>query len=375
MSWASQGGNANGPVVTPGGSGGSDGNDQVAVTSNDTTPDYLLDKLTAGANITLTELNDGGDESVQIDADPFDPDAFHDNVDGEYNALTAATPANADVLSIEDADDGFGKKKVTIADLITAVEAGLSVPLPPEHISGMDYAKTGNLVVTVQPGAARNIADTDNIVLTTTHTADLGASGAGGLDTGSVAGDTWYYLWAIGEAGTANEDVMWSLSSTEAGLTYPGSFDVARRIGVGITNTGATIIRSFTLLETVGNKRLYSWDPQESTTTTVLLNGSATIYTNVDLSDWVPPTSTLPWLECLASDDALESLWYIRPDGSSVTSSVYKGWCGASSSESGAASQQMRVRCSTSQIIEYRCNASSLDLVIVVVGFYDELSQ
>lgn len=40
--------------------------EKVKVTSNDTTADYLYNKLAAGAYITLTELNDGGDEDVEI---------------------------------------------------------------------------------------------------------------------------------------------------------------------------------------------------------------------------------------------------------------------------------------------------------------------
>lgn len=51
---------------TPGTGPGGDG--KVKVTSNDSTPDYLLAKLQAGANITLTEINDGGNERVEIAA-------------------------------------------------------------------------------------------------------------------------------------------------------------------------------------------------------------------------------------------------------------------------------------------------------------------
>jgi len=40
----------------------------VAISANDTTPDLLINKLTAGSNITLTETNDGGDETITIAA-------------------------------------------------------------------------------------------------------------------------------------------------------------------------------------------------------------------------------------------------------------------------------------------------------------------
>jgi len=41
---------------------------RVKVSSNDTTTGYLSDKLAAGTGITLTEQNDGGNETIKIDA-------------------------------------------------------------------------------------------------------------------------------------------------------------------------------------------------------------------------------------------------------------------------------------------------------------------
>lgn len=43
-------------------------NDKVKVSSNDTTEDYLFNKLAAGAGITVTETNDGGNEDATIAA-------------------------------------------------------------------------------------------------------------------------------------------------------------------------------------------------------------------------------------------------------------------------------------------------------------------
>lgn len=48
----------------------------------------------------------------------IDSDAIHDNVSGEINAVMAkATPADADVLLIEDSADTFSKKRISISDL------------------------------------------------------------------------------------------------------------------------------------------------------------------------------------------------------------------------------------------------------------------
>lgn len=42
--------------------------EKVKVTSNDTTADYLFNKVVAGPNITIVEANDGGDEKLVISA-------------------------------------------------------------------------------------------------------------------------------------------------------------------------------------------------------------------------------------------------------------------------------------------------------------------
>lgn len=47
---------------------------QVKISSNDTTAGYLNGKLVAGAGITLTENNDGGDETLTISS--------YSNIDG-----------------------------------------------------------------------------------------------------------------------------------------------------------------------------------------------------------------------------------------------------------------------------------------------------
>lgn len=44
------------------------GGDTVKVSSNDTTSNYLLDKLVAGTNITIVENNNGGNETITIDS-------------------------------------------------------------------------------------------------------------------------------------------------------------------------------------------------------------------------------------------------------------------------------------------------------------------
>lgn len=62
---------------------------------------------------------------VELGAD--DSNAIHDDVSGEISALTEVVPAEDDVLLIEDASDGFSKKKIEIGDISTL--GGVWMPL------------------------------------------------------------------------------------------------------------------------------------------------------------------------------------------------------------------------------------------------------
>jgi hypothetical protein len=77
---------------------------KVKVSSNDTTFDYLLAKLAAGAGIALTELNNGGNEDAQIALN--------------INGLTAEATIDraADYLALYDASAG-GHRKVLPSNL------------------------------------------------------------------------------------------------------------------------------------------------------------------------------------------------------------------------------------------------------------------
>lgn len=74
-------------------------------------------------------------------------------------------------------------------------------------------------------------------------TADITASGAGGLDTGSVAASTWYFVWVISQPsgitshGTGTVSCMFSVSSTAP--TMPSGYTYRARVGAVPTDASA----------------------------------------------------------------------------------------------------------------------------------------
>lgn len=119
--------------------------------------------------------------------------------------------------------------------------------LPPGHINGFGLTNDSTDSahdIDIATGSARDQDDGGNVLLTTALTKRLDAAFAegtnqGGLDTGTVAASTTYFVWAIGKAdGTA--DILFSTSSSSP--TMPGSFTLKKLLGAVATDGSADII-------------------------------------------------------------------------------------------------------------------------------------
>lgn len=315
MSWATQGGFGSGPIVTPG--------DQDTV---------------------------------------FDPNAFHDNVSGEYNGLTLATLANLDVLSIEDESAGFAKRKIV----------GSQILAPQAFMSGLATNWVSTSVVNVEPGLAKNIANNFVMELAATSTINFGTNGLGGLDTGSRTANTWYYGWLVGDSTEANPPgVIGSLASTFAALSpnLPAGYDRGRRVAAYRTN-GANQLLNFNQYIREGLARVICYDLVEITSLQVLSGYGSLGYTTVNLGAYVPPVTVYPWLN-MTSDSSSGTTPFvtIRPTGSTVSNPVQLArvfgedsaffWC----------------RSNTSQQVDVQNSSSLNNTNLYVAGYRDHLLQ
>lgn len=116
--------------------------EKVAVSSNDTTPAYLDTKITGGDGVTVTETDDGGNESLDIDVDitadkglEFDTGALQ--VKAGDNVTVDSTGVNA-VLSIE------GLVSATASAAEVAVNTTSEVEITD---AGYTYTFTGGTLV------------------------------------------------------------------------------------------------------------------------------------------------------------------------------------------------------------------------------------
>jgi len=136
-----------------------------------------------------------------------------------------------DLFLIEDSADSNARKKVKKSTLVSGIT---SVPAQPN---------VKNVVVknTVATPASQVDIDADNLwvegydLTSINLTVDITNSGANGLDTGSEANSTWYYLYAIYDPTGDNTAGLLSVSATSP--TLPGDY-TKKRLVAAVRNDG-----------------------------------------------------------------------------------------------------------------------------------------
>ncbi|MDH5452225.1 MAG: hypothetical protein OEX14_02625 [Paracoccaceae bacterium] len=180
------------------------------------------------------------------------PTVFMDTLLDGADAATARTTLGLGTAAV--ADTGVANGNVPVMDAtgypaadgsrITSVAAPLR-----GHIDGL--VLSNNTVdplmdIDIAAGEATDAGQNVIMSLSAVLTKRLDAAWAvgtnqGGLDTGVVAADLWYYVWLIRRSDTGVVDGLFSLSPTAP--TMPTNYDQKRRIGAVFTGSGQ--IRTF----------------------------------------------------------------------------------------------------------------------------------
>lgn len=157
---------------------------------------------------------------------------------GNWNLNTFRLTAVGDPVANQDA---------TNKAYVDALTAAATMPfLPRGHINGLTLSNNAVDAVNdidISSGQAASDTTFNNMILNTSITKRLDAAwavgtGAGGLDTGSIA-NTTYHVFLIQRSDTGVVDALFSTSETSP--TMPTSYDRKRRIGSIIRSGGAIL--------------------------------------------------------------------------------------------------------------------------------------
>lgn len=256
-------------------------------------------------------------------------------IDGEYDAIVTMSQSksnkvsgatNGNLAGLDSGgdltDSGYDVKDEDdlVSDSATTVPTQQSVKAYVDRLESVAYSGRlcphANLVVSYATAATFSIA-ADTVILSDgtemrgfnslSETVDITASGANGLDTGSEANNTWYYIWAVAKPDGTLDGL---LSTSSSAPTLPIGYTFQGLLGA-VFNDGAS-----NFVETYQRNRAVA-----TVTTTELSGGTATTATSITLTG-VPAEATT-WLGQLRQDNnsgaGIEMAITVSPDSSANT--------------------------------------------------------
>ena len=240
------------------------------------------------------------------------------------------------------------------------VNAGL------KYVNGLELAWASDETITMAAGAARDSANSNDIVLSAAATISNITNGANGLDTGSVAASTMYAVYVIGDS-TKYESTAGLLSlASNSEPSLPAGYDMYRRVGWVLTD--GTSDNLLFWQEGMGQVRKYFYDVGISE----LSGGSATTYTAIDLATSVPPIDTTVILDIAYTPNSATNNAEFLPFGSSATNGVVRYGCGVAAAQVGQIEVPAKLN-SAVPTIQYKVDTSDA-LTLLTTGFYDYMA-
>ena len=186
------------------------------------------------------------------------------------------------------------------------------INLPSLYVNGLNVLWTSNTRLTIAAGQCRDEINYFDITLPGATVLNALTTGLNGLDTGTLAASTMYYVFVVYDNSLMQPvGTILSLSSTTPALPY--NYSNVRRVGVAVTD-GSTHFLKF-LTRTINSNFIYQqWD----TPISVLSDGSSATFLAVSLAAAVSPLANRVFLTATYTPAAVSNTANIRPTGSSA---------------------------------------------------------
>jgi hypothetical protein len=256
----------------------------------------------------------------------------------------------------------FSKTALGVTDAFVRSSDGLVTQLTPPirgNIYGLVAAWTSVSTVTIGIGACRNKTDAYTIRTTAPIVANIAVAGAGGLDTGAEASNTFYSIFVIADStGVLPPNSLLSTGGDTPTL-LPAGYDIWRRVGY-VRNNSSSDFREFVTYGQGAERSIQYRDALSSRQQ--LTGGAATIVTAVNCGALVPNSAPYVLLQ-LAQRGTVGVSFYDDP--TQLLANAQRSLL------AGNTACDVKMRLSSSQRIAY-ANAAAGGLVDVWVLGYEE---
>lgn len=189
-------------------------------------------------------------------------------------------------------------------------------------------------------------------------------SGAGGLDTGSVAASKVYAVWLIGDSRYYNP-VSGLLSLSLSSPVMPYGYDSKRLIGYAVTDSSSDFLLMY--CSGTGSARQLTYDAWQATAITA---GADTNYTAISLAALVPAVDQTPVAIAynLSANAAADTL---KMQGANSTGDavIITAQAAAGTAHLTGISQVLSQNVSSVPKINYKVSSGSAAVAIDVAGF------
>lgn len=189
------------------------------------------------------------------------------------------------------------------ATLKNFLMSGDATALPTSYINGLVPKFTSTTSITIPANLkARDGTDVSDITILSDIVISTATSGAAGLDTGTVANNTWYYAYLLQNPSNNTSSALISAvnESVSGSITLPSGYTLKRQLPIAIRTNGSAQIIPFYVANgwpfrpLINYRVTFTANAGSITGTTQVLNaGSATSFTDIALSSFVPPISKL----------------------------------------------------------------------------------
>lgn len=167
---------------------------------------------------------------------------------------------------------------------------GTAVPWTPNYVKGLNlsWVLSGPpALVSVAAGECIDSTNIHNMISNSPISLNISTNGAGGLDTGSYATDTWYAIYLIGKTTSSTVSAVFSTSFSAPNLSFDPTYTLYRYIGSVHSLTVGTSLYEFYQRGNY-NDRTFYWT---TTIPSVITDGTAISPTTFSCAEVVSPFS------------------------------------------------------------------------------------